>query len=171
MLKETLVARFFRVLSFILVIFAIFWAYFGFPETVAVHHQNNKAIGFLPKNSLFYYLTGLVLLNNLLLNIFAGVFQKLPNSSLKFPNASAWLQNRLELNQRITNWTKITQGLFNTFLALVVYALAMVNLTETKKTIDNYQWMLAIGGFVLLVILFWLPVRVLFGKPQGLDKY
>jgi hypothetical protein len=165
---ENLFARVFRVLSFVLVIVAIFLSYFSFPDTVAVHHEHGKAVGFLPKNHMFYYMSGLVLVLYFLLSALINVFKQLPDKAIKFPNAEAWLGNRAELNERVANWAGITQGLFNTFLSLSLYALTMVNLTETKRTITNYQWILIVGGFVLIVVVFWLPVRLLFGKPKAL---
>ena len=163
---ENLFARIFRVLSLVLVIVAIFLSYFSFPDTVAVHHEHGKAVGFFPKNQMFYYMTGLVVVFYTLLTAFVNVFKKLPDSAMKFPNASTWLQNRNELNERVANWSGIAQGFFNTFFSLTLYTLTMVNLSETKRTIANYQWILIVGGFVLLIVLFWLPIRLLFSKPK-----
>jgi hypothetical protein len=164
MSAENIFSRFFYFFTVLAVLAGLFLAYINFPDTVAVHHENNQPAGFLPKNSLFYYMAILVLVVNLLFGVAARVFAKVPNESLRF--SEAWLRQRPELNMRIANWTRIAQSFINLIICMALYALAMVNQEDTHKTVSDYQWMLWISALLLIIIVLWLPIRLLVSKPK-----
>lgn len=170
MSAEYFFSRVWVVVSVVVVLIAIFLSYFNFPDVVAVHHEQNKPAGFLGKESVFYLTVGIVIATNVLLMFMGRTFAALPDAAIRLPNNATWLTNRKALNMRFANWTRLLQGILNFVVCMALYALAMVNLQETKKTIADYQWMIWVAAFGLILWLFWFPVRVLFFSPTKNDE-
>lgn len=167
---EYFFSRVWVVVSVVCVLVAIFLAYFNFPENVAVDHQNGQAIKYWTKSSVFYAVVGTVIGLNVLLMFFSRTFAALPNATVRALSFNGWLEARPELNQRFGNWARLLQGGLNFIVCLGLYALVMVNIPDTKKTIANYQWMLWLAAFGVLLGLFWLPIRLAFFKPKPIEE-
>lgn len=163
---EYFTCRVWRFLSVVALLVSIFLVYFNLPEKVAVHHENNLAVEFMPKNTIFYIAVGLAIGINLLLGFMEKTFPAIPNTSFAFLRATGWQTHRAELNMRFSNWMRMLQGCMNFMVCLTLYALVMVNIPDANKTITNYQWILMVGAVALLIWLFWLPMRILFIKPK-----
>ncbi|MFN8357973.1 MAG: hypothetical protein U0Y10_26160 [Spirosomataceae bacterium] len=163
---EYFVCRVWRFFSIVAALAALFFAYTTLPESVFVDHVRNKPTESLSKSNVFYVVTGLLLIINVLIGFLENAFAQLPDQRLSFLTATGWNQVRTELNMRFSNWLRLLQGGMNFFVVLTIYALTMVNLPDTKKTINDYQWILYVGAFGLIIWLFWLPLRILFLKPK-----
>ena len=163
---EYFTCRVWRFISIVALLVSIFLVYFNLPEKVAVHHENDKAVEFMPKNTIFYIAVGLAIGINLLLGFLEKIFPNIPNTSFAFLQATGWYNHRTELNMRFSNWIRMLQGCMNFMVCLTLYALVMVNIPDTNKTITNYEWILMVGAVALLIWLFWLPIRILFLKPK-----
>lgn len=170
MSAEYFFSRVWVVVSVMGVLVAIFLSYVNFPEDVAVHHQGGKAVTFWNKNNVFYAVVGTVVGFNVLLMFLGRTFASLPDGAVRWFSFNGWLQARPQLNLRFANWVRLLQGGLNLVVCLGLYALAMVNQPETQKTINNYQWMLWVAAFGVLLGLFWLPLRLLFWKPKPLAE-
>lgn len=163
---EYFTCRVWRFISIVALLVSIFLVYFNLPEKVAVHHENDKAVEFMPKNTIFYIAVGLAIGINLLLGFLEKIFSNIPNTSFAFLQATGWYNHRAELNMRFSNWIRMLQGCMNFMVCLTLYALVMVNIPDANKTISNYKWILMVGVVALLIWLFWLPIRILFLKPK-----
>lgn len=138
--------------------------YFTFPDNVAIHHTSSgRPDDFIDKQNLFYIAFALIIGLNFLLNLLRTQIQKIDFAKL---NAnSTWAKDPEALKNLLEAWFNTFIAIINTFMVLFLIALSRINRTEDQKLDINYDWLLVGGAVVLLIILFYLPIRLLYTSP------
>lgn len=138
--------------------------YFIFPDDVAVHHTSSgRPDDFISKQTLFYVAFGIIIGMNLLLNLLRTQIQKINFAKL---NAnSAWAANPVALKNLLDAWFSALITFMNAFMIVFLIALNRINRTEDQHLDINYDWVTVGGAIVLLIILFYLPIRLLYTNP------
>ena len=156
--------RFLRMFSLPLLVITLVFCYYTLPDMVAIHHNNfGKPDGFIGKENFYYIMVGLIIVFNFIMNPIKNAFLKLPTAA--FPQNNAWVQNREALNRTFEAWTNLFIGVINSFMIICIIALSRINRNEGQALDINYNWVLLGGGFLLLLIIFYLPFKLLFTKP------
>lgn len=139
--------------------------YFNFGDNVAVHHDaKGNPDGYIGKETFFYVACGVVIVFNLLLNLLKAQIQKIDFNALN-PN-SIWAKNRESLNGLIEGWFNAFIAVVNTFIIFVLMALKRVNASDGQKLDMNYNWLLLAGLAILMLLIFFLPIKILYTNPS-----
>lgn len=138
--------------------------YFTFPDDVAVHHTSSgRPDDFISKQTFFYVAFGFIIGLNFLLNLLRTQVQKINFARL---NAnSVWAKDKEALKYLLEAWFSAFIAVINSFLVCFLIALSRINRAEGQKLDINYDWLILGGGIVLLIVLFYLPIRLLYTNP------
>ena len=138
--------------------------YFTFPDDVAVHHTSSgRPDDFISKQSFFYIAFGFIIALNFLLNLLRIQVQKINFAKL---NAnSIWAKNADALKPLLEAWFNAFIAVVNSFLVCFLIALSRINRAEDQKLDINYDWFILGGAVVFLIVLFYLPIRLLYTNP------
>ena len=80
-----------------------------------------------------------------------------------------WLKDRKQLIGVITNWINFLPTIINVFLLLILRALLALNDERSFNT--DYTYLLIIGLILLLIWIFYLPIRLLYTSPKIVEEY
>ncbi len=139
--------------------------YFTLPESVAVHHtESGNPDGFVDKQDLFYMSFGIIIVFNLLWGVLKT--QVLKINFAKLNPMSVWAKSPEQLSGLIEGWFNAFLALTNTFLAFVLLGVRRINSTENQKLDFDYNWVLVVGFVLLIILIFILPIRLLFTNPS-----
>jgi hypothetical protein len=140
--------------------------YFTFPDDVAIHHTSSgRPDDFISKQTFFYVSFGFIIGLNFLLNLLRTQIQKIDFARL---NAnSAWAKDPEALKYLLEAWFNAFIAVVNSFLIVFLIALNRINRTEDQKLDINYDWVIVGGAVVLLIVLFYLPIRLLYTNPAA----
>ncbi len=156
---------FWRKISFIISIAALFFVYTSMPDTIAVKHNENGApIAFIEKQSFFYIAAGLLLGINLLMSALKNNLIKLDYS--KINKNSLWANSKEQLDALFSGWIEAFLAINNTFLVFCMFGLNSINSTVSQKLDFNYNWGIILGAVLLGIFIFILPIRLLFTDPK-----
>lgn len=143
----------------------IIFTYTDFPELVAVQFDaSGKPSGFLDKENFFYLNAGIVLGLNLLIGLLKNQLLKLDFSRL-FPN-SQWAQQRVELSTLLISWTDALLSVIHSFFIFILLGLRNINADTDQLLTINMNWVLLIGGVLLLGVLLSLPLILSYSSPK-----
>lgn len=160
------VGRYVSALGFVVI---LLFTYRGLPDFVAIHFDaNNRGDGFMPKEQIFYWIAGIVLISNMLPIALARAFCKIPSEVLVWIPNKKWLENRKELNESFTNWMNFLVALVNIFSIMTLRTLLLLNDDRTGG--KNYSYILVIGLVLLMVCFFYFPVKILYTNPLAKDE-
>ncbi len=138
--------------------------YFTFPDDVAVHHTSSgRPDDFISKQTFFYVAFGVIIGLNFLLNLLRTQVQKINFARLNA--SSAWAKEPETLKHLLEAWFNAFIAVMNSFLIVFLIALNRINRTEDQKLDINYDWVIVGGAVVLLIVLFYLPIRLLYTNP------
>ena len=100
---------------------------------------------------------------NLLLNLLRTQIQKINFAKLNIN--SAWAANPVALRNLLDAWFSALITFMNAFMIVFLIALNRINRTEDQHLDINYDWVTVGGAIALLIILFYLPIRLLYTNP------
>ncbi|PLK42765.1 hypothetical protein [Emticicia sp. TH156] len=139
--------------------------YFTFPDDVAVHHTSSgRPDDFISKQDFFYIAFGTIIVFNFLLNLLKSQVLRLNFAQLN--QKSLWAKNTDALRQLLTTWFDVFIAVINTYMIFFLLALNRVNRSEDQKLDINYDWFVLAGAVILLVVIFYLPVKLLYTNPE-----
>jgi hypothetical protein len=156
--------RLWRIVSTILLTVNLMFCYVGLPETVAfVFDDSGKAAAFTNKQSFFYWTAGIVFLLNI-----GTLFLKNTIEKVEFKKAyphSLWANSSENLKLEISGWFNAFLALINTYLIFVILGLNSINAKKDQSLDFNYNQLLMAGAVLLMILMFYLPLRLLFSNP------
>lgn len=157
--------NFWRKASMPLLVVALMLCYFTMPDNAAVHHdEKGNPDGFIDKQSFFYIVFGVIIAFNFLLNLLKT--QVLKINFAKLNPASIWAKNPVELNAVIEGWFNAFVAIVNTFMVFALIGIRRINATDGQILDFNYNWFLIAGLALLIILIFFLPFRILFTNPS-----
>ena len=138
--------------------------YFIFPDDVAIHHTSSgRPDDYISKQDFFYVAFAIIIGLNFLLNLLRTQVQKINFAKL---NAnSTWVKEPETLKNLLEAWFNAFIAVINSFMVVFLIALNRINRTEDQKLDINYDWVIVGGAVVLLIVLFYLPIRLLYTNP------
>ncbi len=161
--------NFWRKASMPILVISLVTCYFNFADTVAVHHDaKGNPDGFIGKETFFYAACGVIIAFNLLLNLLKTQIQKV--DFYKLNPTSIWAKNRESLNGLLEAWFNAFIAMVNTFIIFVLMALKRVNANDGQKLDMNYNWLLLAGLAILMILIFFLPIKILYTNPSEEEK-
>jgi hypothetical protein len=101
---------------------------------------------------------------NILVVLLVSNVNKLPIKAFSWIPNKVWLNDRKQLIEVISNWLNFLPMIVNTFLLLILRALLALNDERTFNT--DYTYLLIMGVILLLIWIFYLPVRLLYTSPK-----
>lgn len=153
---------------FVLCIIMVLFAYASMPENVAVtHNEWGKATGFITLESFFYTASGIVLGINIMFWALRDQLVKLDFSKI-FPN-SQWAANKKALSDLLKSWVNAFLSFINTYLLFALVGLFNINSTAEQSSDFNYNWILLVGVTFLMILIFSLPLLILYTNPKVED--
>lgn len=162
---EHFFSRVWRYLSIVAFVMVLLFTYRGLPDPTAVHFgTDGRGDATLPKNQVFYLFASLMLGLNIIVVLLINSIQKLPSTSFQWIPNKNWLQDHKQAIEVIVNWLNFLPAIVNTFLLLILRALLALNDERTFNT--DYTYLLIIGIVLLLIWLFYLPIRLLYTNPK-----
>lgn len=155
---------FWRKVSMPILAITLVVCYFIFPDDVAIHHTSSgRPDDFIGKQDVFYIAFAVIIALNFLLNLLRTQMQKINFAKL---NAnSAWAKNPEALKNLLEAWFNAFIAVVNSFMVVFLIALNRINRTEDQKLDLNYDWVIVGGAVALLIVLFYLPIRLLYTNP------
>lgn len=159
---------FWRKISLALLMGMIIFTYTDFPEFVAVRFDDaGKPNGFLSKENFFYLNAGVVVGLNLLFGLFKNQLVKLDFG--KLVPTSEWAQQRVALTTLLLNWIDALLSVIHSFFIFILLGLRNINADTDQLLTINMNWILLVGGVLLLSALFSLPLLLLYTSPKVAD--
>lgn len=160
--------RFWRVLSLPFVAIILIILYVTLPDMVAVQHTDSgRPNSFMNKQNFFYLIFGVTIVFNFLMNLLKNQALKIDFSKLN--PKSLWANAKASLSGVLTAWFDAFIAFVNTFLGVVLIGLSRINRSEEQRLDINYNWVLFGGMVILLIVLFALPIRLLYTNPKSED--
>ncbi|MDZ7897180.1 MAG: DUF1648 domain-containing protein [Arcicella sp.] len=162
---EYFFSRAWRYLSIVAFVMVLLFTYRGLPDPTAVHFgADGRGDATLPKNQVFYLFGGLMLALNIIVVLLVNSVQKLPIQAFSWIPNKKWLADRQQVITVLSNWLNFLPAIVNTFLLLILRALLALNDERTYKT--DYTYLLVLGAVLLLIWVFYLPIRLLYTNPK-----
>jgi len=162
---EYFISRVGRYLSIIAFIIVLLFTYRGLPDAVAVHFgADGRGDGFLAKNQVFYIFGAIMFSLNLVIVILVSNVKKMPSIAFKSMPNQDWLKDPKQLVGVIINWINFLPTIINIFLILSLRALLALN--DERSFNKDYSYLLVLGIVLLLIWLFYIPIRILYTKPK-----
>jgi uncharacterized membrane protein len=157
--------NFWRKASMPLLVITLTVCYFTLPDNTAVHHDaQGNPDGFIDKQTFFYASCAVVIGFNFLMNLLKNQVQKVDFAKLN--PASIWAKNRPELNTLLEGWFNAFIAIVNTFIIFSLIGLKRINASDGQKLDINYNWLLIVGLALLLILIFFLPIKILYTNPK-----
>jgi hypothetical protein len=161
--------NFWRKASMPLLVIILMISYFTLPDNAAIHHdEKGNPDGFLDKQKFFYIACGVIIVFNFLLNLLRTEVQKIDFEKLN--PTSIWAKNRESLNHLLEGWFNAFIAVINTYIVFVLIGLRRINSSDGQKLDFNYNWLLIAGFVLLMLLIFFLPMKLLFTNPSKEEK-
>ncbi len=166
---EYFISRVGRYLSIFAFVLVLLFTYRGLPDPTAVHFgANGRGDGFLPKNQVFYLFGGIMFGLNILIVLLVNSVNKLPTTAFSWIPNKEWLKDRNQLITAVANWLNFLPIFINVFLLLILRALLALNDERTFNT--DYTYLLVLGIVLILIWIFYLPIKILYTKPNVVEE-
>ncbi len=154
-----------RILSFGFLLAILLFCYVQLPDSVAViHNEAGRPVSFMDKQNFFYLAVALILGINVLFGLLKG-----KALGVNFPSLagkSEWASRSEQLKSLLSGWADAFPAVINTYLIFVLFGLYTTNRDVSQNLDRDYGWFLILGAVLLLVLLFYLPLRILFTSPR-----
>jgi hypothetical protein len=162
---QTVFFNLWRKASFFFVVFMLLWCYRTLPDSIAfVHNENGEPISWVDKQTFFYVSTAIIVVFNLLMGLAKTSISKLDFSKLN--PQSEWARAKESLSELIEGWFNAFIAFVNTTLVFIFLGLNGINRTAEQLLDKNYNWLLIFLALVLMVLIFFIPLRLLFTQPK-----
>ncbi|MBK9511828.1 MAG: hypothetical protein IPO04_21560 [Cytophagaceae bacterium] len=146
----------------------VLFCYANLPESIAINFDSKgNPVGFISQQQFFYWTAGLIFFVNFLVSLLRNSLIKLNFKALN--PESAWANHPEATKNLISTWFNAFLAIINTFLIFVVLGINNINSDQSQRLDFNYNWFIIGGAALLLIIIFWLPVRLLFTNPPQED--
>mgnify|MGYP000844123849 CR=1 FL=1 len=160
--------KFWRVSSVVIITAVILFCYTNLPDSIAIGHDDQGYPNrFINKQQFFYWTVGIVFSINILMDLLKGLLLKIDFKGLN--STSAWANEPTALQALITGWFSAFLSFVNTYLIFVILGLNNINSRKGQMLDFNYNWLLIFGVFILMILLFFVPLRLLFSNPTPED--
>lgn len=157
--------RFGRIISTFLITIILLFCYANLPEDIAyIFNDDGVASAFTTKPSFFYTAAGIVFIINIMFLLLKNALLKLNYKTL-LPN-SAWTQSSASLPNLFSAWIDAFLLAINLFAIFAILGLNNINSRKDQSLDFNYNLLLMLGAVVLLILIFFVPLRVLFTNPK-----
>lgn len=161
--------NFWRKGGFALALATVLFCYATLPDDIAVTHtETGLPDGFVSKEKFFYVAAGVLLGFNLLLGALRDQLIKVDFAKLN--PVSKWASQPKKLHDFLKTWFNSFLAFVNTFLVFVLLGLYNVNSNKGQRLDFNYDWLMLFGIAVMLLILFFLPFKLLYTNPPSDDE-
>lgn len=144
-------------ISIVFLLANLFFAYYQFPDFVAIGFSDNIGLKeYQSKGNLFYMGAGVFLVFNIVIIIFKRLIQIIPFGVVYFPNKQFWLESnesREFLIKIFITWTNSFAVLFNMLIGYVFLSLYIVNVLGFGSFTTYYPLVYII---MILISLWWL---------------
>ncbi len=158
--------RLWRIVATVLLTANLLFSYVRLPEQIAfVFDKTGQPSAFTDKQSFFYWTAGIIFLFNVI-----TLFLKKSLESVDFKKAyphSLWANAGSHLKTQISTWFNAFLAITNTYLIFVILGLGNINAKKDQSLDFDYNKLLMAGALLLVVILFYLPLRLLFSNPPA----
>lgn len=157
---------FWRKASMAVLIATILFCYANLPDSIAVtHDESGRPVGFLEKQYFFYIAAGVTVFFNLLMGALKK--QLIRINFVKLNPDSAWAKNKSSLDDLIGGWFDAFAALVNTFLVFVLFGLNSINANRGQMLDFDYNKIMLLAAVILMILVFFLPLRLLFTNPSA----
>lgn len=157
--------RFGRVISTFLLTIILFFCYANLPEDIAyVFNDNGEPSAFTTKPSFFYTAAGIVFCINIMFLLLKNALLKVNYKTL-MPD-SAWTNASESLPNLLNAWIDAFLLTINLFAIFAILGLNNINSRKDQSLDFDYNLLLMLGAVLLLVLIFFVPLRVLFTNPK-----
>lgn len=137
--------------------------YTTLPDNIAIHHdEKGNPDSYTDKQTLFFTVMLIGLFFNFLTLTLKNQVKKIDFS--KFNVASPWTKSK-KTQPMIAAWFDAFMAFVNSFMALTLIAVNRINHREGQTLDINYNWFLIGGAIILMILIFYLPLRLLFTSP------
>lgn len=142
--------------SYFLLIVILLFCYVQLPDNVAIDFDTKgKPVGFIDKQSFFYYTGAIIILMNLLF----GLLKKKTSGIAPIEKYVG----------DVPNWVEAFRASINSYLIFVLLGVFMIN-RETSQSLDrDYTWFLYFGILLLFGFLVYLPVKFLLSHKNAFN--
>lgn len=160
--------KFWRIGSIVLLTVVLLFCYTSLPESIAVGFDaEGNPEGFVDKQQFFYWSAGIIMGINFLFGVFENVIVKL--NFKKFLNGTSWGERPQAAASFFKGWVSAFLAFVNTYLVFVLLGLYSINASRGQKLDFNYNYLLIIGVFAMLILLIFPFYRFLATKAPHED--
>jgi hypothetical protein len=158
--------RLWRIIATILLTANLMFCYISLPESVAyVFANSGKPLAFTGKQSFFYWTAGIIFFLNIGTLFLKNALDGFDFKGI-FPN-SQWAKSSESLKLQVNAWFNAFLALINTYLLFVILGLNSINQRKDQSLDFDYNQLLMGGIVILLILMFYLPLRLLFSNPPA----
>jgi ABC-type transport system involved in cytochrome bd biosynthesis fused ATPase/permease subunit len=137
--------------------------YVTLPDNIAIHHdEKGNPDRYTNKQTLFFTVVAVGLVFNFLTLMLKNQMKKIDFSKLSI--ASPWMKSE-KTQPMIAAWFDAFIAFVNSFIALTLIAVNRINHRDGQTLDINYNWFLIGGAIILMILIFYLPLRLLFTSP------
>ena len=160
--------KFWKIGSLIVLTLTVLFCYTNLPESIAISHDSKgQPIGFITKEQFFYWTVGIIFALNFFMSLLEGALLKINFKGLN--SNSAWANSSEALKNLLKGWFSAFLALVNTYLVFVILGLNNINSRKAQTLDFNYNWLIILGAVILMILLFIVPIRLLFTNPPAED--
>lgn len=152
--------KFWRVGSILLLTIVLLFCYTSLPDSIAVgFNESGDPVSFINKQQFFYWSAGVILGINFLFGILESALLKLDFGRIL--GNSSWGKNPGSVRSFLKGWFSALLAFINTYLVFVLLGLYNINSGKEQKLDFNYNYLLILGVLILLIILMYLPYKLI----------
>ncbi|MGR3811506.1 hypothetical protein [Jiulongibacter sp. NS-SX5] len=159
------ITRILKFSSLAIVLIMLMLCYIQLPDSIAItHNEIGRPTAFIDKQNFFYVgvavIVGLYLLFGLLKNsLVKADFSKLNPQS-------TWAKAPEKLKNLLGGWSDVFLAVINVYLLFTLLAIKETNSEASQNLFRNYDWFLIAGAVALIIMIFYVPLKLLFTDPK-----
>lgn len=119
----------------------------------------------MDKQNFFYISVAVILGINVLFGLLRGKALSINYKALS--GKSEWAAKSEQLKSLLAGWADAFPAVINTYLIFVLFGLYSTNKDVAQNLDRDYGWFLILGAVLLLILLFFIPIRILFTSPKA----
>ena len=139
----------------------LLFIYRGLPDPTAVHFgESGRGDGFLPKEEVFYLVSGVVIFINVLILLLAKNVEKIPNLSNLLFLSIFKSKGEQFVKATVVHWIHLLAAGINTYLIFVLRVLLLLN--DDRTFGQDFSYIIWLGYSLLILWVLYLPLRLIF---------